>query len=660
MNVGSAIRNAGFIIGLGVITIGLFLLYNPTSAAAVPFNLIVGDLAAAMAIILAVWVVRARWGSQLQETPVPDVEYRMASPSPGDEIDSMIYRLTEYGEGTIEFRERIYERLHEITTAVIAHQRGISNEQAEQVLASGEWTDNAVAANYFGGAAHGADDESVLDQFIDKWRSRKSPYERELETVVGAIEEIGDFFEDSELERDDEEEDEFRSMSMSDIRVGGDDSGERVADHVRYLGEFSTFQWTGIIAFALAAIGVGTIASQPALLLAGGLAIGLAGYSQLGPYPGLTDLEVSRSLSEEMPEPGDEVDVTVTVENTGSSLLPDLKLIDQVPPTMTVVDGSPRMGTALRAGNSVTFGYTVVAERGEHDWPLQVVARDVSGAREREALIDTDTTMNCVPRLKTITEMPVRMQTSMFAGGVETRVGGDGLEFFSVRDYMPGDPKRRIDWKTYARTGEFSTIDFREENAARVVLLFDGRQSSYVTHEPGQKHALDKGIDAAIDVFASLNDQGHLIGVAAFNGIPCWLGPSTGQLHLERVRNVFTEHPAISPMPPELTDKDEGRYIDPMIHIRRQLPENTQIFLFSPLTDQYTYEVARRLDGAGHLVTIISPDPSNDRSVGNRIARLERQIRVKYLRDHGIRVVDWDPDENMTLALEYAQRRWGA
>jgi uncharacterized protein (DUF58 family) len=152
-------------------------------------------------------------------------------------------------------------------------------------------------------------------------------------------------------------------------------------------------------------------------------------------------------------------------------------------------------------------------------------------------------------------------------------------------------------------------------------------------------------------------DAGHLVGFAAFDTVPMWMGPNTGDRHMERARRMFVDHPAISPLPPNVIEKTGG-YVDPMTHVRRQLPKNTQIFLFSPLTEDFVYEVARRLDGAGHLVTVISPDPTATRTLGQRLARLERKSRVVRLREHGIRVIDWSPDSTLQLELEHATRRW--
>lgn len=148
-----------------------------------------------------------------------------------------------------------------------------------------------------------------------------------------------------------------------------------------------------------------------------------------------------------------------------------------------------------------------------------------------------------------------------------------------------------------------------------------------------------------------------MVGVAAFDTVPCWLSPGAGSEHLERARRLFAQHPALSPRPPERQDI-QGSYIDPMTHIRRRLPSNSQVFLFTPLVDDYAGEVARRLDSAGHLVTVISPNTTADRTIGQRLTRIERSVRVRILRERGVRVVDWDPNDRLDLQFQKAQARW--
>lgn len=659
MSLSDAVWRGGAVVGLILLLAGLVALAAPGFAVQVPLGVGLVQLIGFGSALLSVWMLRWAYTSEHGQTVVPEVEALLATPPPGTEVDELLNRIARRQEGTEEYRERILERLTEVAIAVIRQQEDCSRAGAVEHLETGSWTGDALAANFFRPKGSDAESTSLVEQAIERVRRNETTYQRQLEATVSAIESTSNF-DITDAGPDKDEQEPTETMDPDAIIGGNEESDEWVTDMTRYRSLLSTGQWTGIAAFTLAALAGGILASQPSLVVASAVGLAGDGYARAMSPPALTDVDVTRRFEDRTPEPGDEVSVTVVVENTGDNFLTDLRLVDRVPPTMRVVDGSVRLGTALRPGETASFDYTVAVERGKYDWPLQVIGRDISGSIERDALIDPQATLECVPELNTPAEMPVRLQTSVYAGSVDTRIGGEGLEFFSVRDYQPGDPKRRIDWKAYARSGEFSTVDYREEHAARVVLLFDGRESSYVSSTPDERHALDQSVDVALDVFASLYDQGHLVGIAGFNGIPLWLGPNTGTLHLQRVRNTFTEHPAISSLPPEATEEELGRYVNPMTHVRRQLPEDTQIFLFSPLTDDYTYDVARRLDGAGHLVTVVSPSPVAGRTIGQRLARLERSVLIKRLRDHGIRVIDWSDDESLGIALKYAKRRWEA
>jgi uncharacterized protein (DUF58 family) len=415
----------------------------------------------------------------------------------------------------------------------------------------------------------------------------------------------------------------------------------------------ATNRWTGIDGVALLVAGTGILARRPSLVLAGAVAIVFVVYARSDSVPPVS-LSVTRELSDPTPRPGDEVEVRVRVENTGDRLLPDCRLVDGVPPALEVTDGVARLGTALRPGKRATFSYTVTAVRGEHDWqPLQAVVRSASGARERSVDVAVSTTLRCTPRLETTTDLPLRGLTTPYTGRVETDVAGVGVEFYSTRAYRPGDPVSRIDWNRYARVGELSTRQFREERAANVVLLVDGREEAYVASETGGPNAVERAVDAAMGAFTALLDAGDRVGVAALSPDECWLPPGSGDEHRANARTLFGTHPAMSPTPSEST-------FFPSIHfrrLRRRLPADAQVLFFSPLVDDYAVTLARRLDAYGHPVTVLSPDPTRADTPGHRLARTERRVRLSGLRRHGIRVVDW-ADEPLVTAVERAAARW--
>lgn len=629
-----------------------------------------------LALLTGLWLLRARTTSDTVQITPPDVERPVATDPPGSDVDQALYRLTRFRENTVEYRNRIQERLASVAVDVIRLRDGCSRAAAVTKLNEGTWTDNPYASSFFAGGSPPT--QSLLDTLTDRFRGkRESDYERWVRLTVdelvsragveatatddtpanesddepvGLIETVRAQFGQSSVPSS-------SAKSYQDVTQNPD--AERVTENVTYGRLVETGHWRGITAFALIAAGWGVLTTTPSVFLLSVIAVGLTGYARTRIEPDVSSLEVERQLSESVPEPGEEVVVTVTVHNTGDSFLPDLRLIDRVPPAMSVIEGSPRLATTLGADATATFEYTTVAERGVHEWPLLVYGRDVTGAIEREAAIDVAATMECVPTLAYTHDTPVRSQTSLFSGQVDTSRGGSGLEFFQMREYREGDPMKRIDWKRRARTGELATIDFRQEKAAKVVLLFDARESAYVSPEPDARHAVDRSVDAATELFAALHDRGDLVGVAAFDTVPCWLGPGAGESHRERARRLFAEHSAIASIPPALKDVG-GEYVDPMTHIRRQLDPESQIMLFSPLCDDYTTEVARRLDSMGHPITIVSPDPTSDGSIGQRLARLDRTTRIVNLREKGIRVLNWQPEDMLGIELKRARERWTA
>ncbi|UPV98995.1 DUF58 domain-containing protein [Halorussus gelatinilyticus] len=416
-----------------------------------------------------------------------------------------------------------------------------------------------------------------------------------------------------------------------------------------------TNRWRGISGVALLAGALGVLFSRPLVLLSGVVGVAFAAYARTAGTPEPA-LDVTRTVSDGEPLPGDEVQVRLTVENVGGSMLADVRVVDGVPDALPVVSGSARLGTALRPGKSATLTYAVEAERGDHEFdPATAIVRDFSGAIEVEQEVETETKLRCVPKLGTTVDVPLRAQTTQYTGRVTTDAGGSGVEFHATREYRPGDPLSRVDWNRLARTGEVTTIDFREERAASVVVLVDTREKAYLSRDAESRNAVQYGVDAAGKVVTKLLDAGDRVGLASLGPESCWLAPGAGHDHQARARSLLATHPAFAPTPGDGMFYPTTR----LKQIRKRLPASTQVVFVTPLCDDFGPDVARRLDAEGHLVTVVSPDPTATDTAGQRFARTQRKHRVSKLRQAGIRVVDWDVDEQLGVALARMARVTG-
>ncbi|MFB6219562.1 MAG: DUF58 domain-containing protein, partial [Halobacteriaceae archaeon] len=556
--------------GAGVLlaAVGVVFVVDPRLA-----GLGVGEAAVLVVGVLALlhglWVVRERWDHEVEQAVTATPETPLSAPIPGTEFDRTLGYRVLVDEGR-PYRQRVTSRLNDVTDDV-ALRYGTPDGGDDGFLDRGSLATDPISSvrGVLGGESNF---QRRVREAVDGLAVRAGVADEPLGDVAAQP-----LPEDPAVDRDRPEP----AVEAGDRREG-----------LRRHAVRQTTRWRGVKAVALLSIGVGIVSKQPAVLLGGIAGFGYAGYAQSGSTPPV-ELSVERSLSDDSPRPGESVRVTLEVENAGDRTLPDLRIVDGVPAALPVTGGSPRQGVALRPGKAVRFSYTVTARRGEHGFdPLTIIARDATGAVEQEFTLHEATTLVCLPDMYPAAAAPLRAQGSGFAGQVRADVGGGGTEFHATREYRHGDPLNRIDWKRKARTGELATMEFREERLAKVLVVVDGREGAWRAPPDATHTSLDRSVYAAGRLFAALLDGGNQVGIAAAGSEGAWLSPGAGDEHLERARQLFTRHPALSSRPPEYQDI-QGRYIDPMTHVRRRLPEDSQVFMFSPLVDDYAGEVAR-------------------------------------------------------------------
>jgi uncharacterized protein (DUF58 family) len=285
---------------------------------------------------------------------------------------------------------------------------------------------------------------------------------------------------------------------------------------------------------------------------------------------------------------------------------------------------------------------------------LYTVSYDASGHHERTGeTADGAVTLACAPR-PVRESVPLHPQTTGVTGRVTTDTGGSGHEFHSVREYRRGDPLRRVDWNRVARTGDLPTLQFREEPAAPVVVLVDTRAESFQAPDRDTLSAVDRSLAGTAQVVASLLADGDRVGLANVGLDWTWIPPGAGSDHHERIRETLQRDTNFSGRHHAVNFAVDG-YVR---RLRRRLPSDAQLVFFSPLLDEKSAAVARRLHAHGHSVTAFSPDPTTVETVGATVTRIERTLALSTLRAAGIPVVDWAHDEPLPVAVERAERGW--
>jgi uncharacterized repeat protein (TIGR01451 family) len=447
-------------------------------------------------------------------------------------------------------------------------------------------------------------------------------------------------------------------------------------------------RFAGALLATLVLAAAGVASGQRVLFVAGAIPLAYVALGALSTPADPDVLRVERTLSHSSPLPGDRVTVTLTVKNASEQVLPDVRVADGVPRGLRVVNGETAGGFALPAGESATVEYTVVADRGRFPFEDPTVrVRGAGGARTRTQRVAVEGTDSLVCRV-TVADLDLRQQTTAHAGSLPTDTGGPGIEFHSTRDYQHGDPVSRIDWRQYAKTGDLTTVNYRERRAAAVVLAVDARDESDVAAREDTPSGAALSAYAAAQAVEPLESAGHQVGLAVF-GIddpvadvpdPAWVPPGTGDAHHARLASVLDaavgdrdnadaadEQPdpseqepsgeAVEAAPEAAADGGETTWLDSDERVRRfaaRVSPGTQVVVCSPVLDEFAASLSRRLAADDHRVTAVCPDVTATDTPGRTLAAADRALALDSLRATGAQVVDWSPDESLASAVSRA------
>ncbi|HUW32187.1 MAG TPA: DUF58 domain-containing protein [Planctomycetota bacterium] len=127
-----------------------------------------------------------------------------------------------------------------------------------------------------------------------------------------------------------------------------------------------------------------------------------------------------------------------------------------------------------------------------------------------------------------------RMVNDVMAGEYHSTFKGRGMEFDEVREYIPGDEIRTIDWNVTARTGVPYVKKFVEERELTVMLLVDASSSGKFGSVSKTKSEVAAELCAVLAFSAIKNND--KVGLIIFTDrIEKFVPPKKGRSHVLRV-----------------------------------------------------------------------------------------------------------------------------
>jgi uncharacterized protein (DUF58 family) len=198
--------------------------------------------------------------------------------------------------------------------------------------------------------------------------------------------------------------------------------------------------------------------------------------------------------------------------------------------------------------------------------PLGLAARQLSAAVPGKVRV--------LPPFHSRKHLPSKLaQLRELDGRVAVQIRGAGTEFDSLREYVPGDDVRSIDWRATARRQQVVLRTWRPERDRRVLIVLDTSRTAAgrIADEP----RLDANIEAALLLSALASRAGDRVEVLAVDrGIRAQIRGLTGAELLSTTVN------ALAPIEPELVEADWSLIVGT---IRKQQTHRCLVVVLTPL-----------------------------------------------------------------------------
>ena len=340
-----------------------------------------------------------------------------------------------------------------------------------------------------------------------------------------------------------------------------------------------------------------------ALAVAGLLAVGV-GFAWILFRP---RVEVEHRVTPLRLTAGDSSRAEVIVTNTGTRPSLPLIAIDRVA-SAGVELALPRLPPRA----STTLGYELPTSRRAvlQVGPLEINRADPFGFVRFDQRHGHPVTVYIHPRRHRLRALPASLERSLDGPTSDTARGSQ--VFHALREYVPGDDRRMIHWKTSARTGTLMVREHVDTSLPDLTILLDTRRSHH------NLNSFEQAVEVAASLTSACAGQGFPVRLRTTNGLT--FEPMGG----EEATTFFLDRLAGA----ELSDTGElvalaqsmqsGRAGLALVVVTGH-PTQADVRALNPLVRQYD------------SVTIVDLNPdANERFSGPGIDRIEAATSLEF------------------------------
>lgn len=277
----------------------------------------------------------------------------------------------------------------------------------------------------------------------------------------------------------------------------------------------------------------------------------------------LADYFVSRSLSAEFNISrgferrfaiGDETQIHLKLENRTNRDL-RLKIKDEFPSEMTLAETREAEFTARAQTVSDFFYILTPPRRGKYEFGTTAV-RYLSKLKLVwcQANFGAAQTVKVYPSIRRAREMELKALGARSFLAIQRKAvrRGEGREFESMRDYVPGDELRHVSWTATARRNKLTTRQYQIERDQNIIIALDAGR--LMTGRIGAETKFDTAIHAALALIGASARGGDHCGLVVFSRkVRKYLPPKKGIEHIDAVLETLHD------LEPELIEPSYAR-----------------------------------------------------------------------------------------------------
>ena len=195
--------------------------------------------------------------------------------------------------------------------------------------------------------------------------------------------------------------------------------------------------------------------------------------------------------------------------------------VDPTVGTRVRVPGSPDVRFEPDQGTGGIAGTVTASRRGDHVLPRPATVADGPlGLGRWYHRSGSETRIVVYPDMPQARRIAAEVRVGTFGDSSRRTRGplGLGTELESIREYLPDDDIRQVNWKATARVGTPMSNTYRIEQEREVVILLDtGRLMAAPVDDGTDRTRLDVAVDAAAAVAGVADVVGDRVGVVAFD-----------------------------------------------------------------------------------------------------------------------------------------------